>query len=145
MGLDGTGPEVSIMQSALQVRFHGIDPSAAVEAAIREHVQKLEQFYDQLVSCDVSLESRHQHHRQGNLFRVHIRLAVPGSEIVVTRDPERDPRHEDAYVALSDAFRIARRQLEDFARKRHSKSRRDTVRQGDGAEEIATPDSLQAD
>lgn len=116
------------MQSALQVRFHGVDPSAAVEAAVREHVQKLEQFYDRLISCDVSLEARHQNHRQGNLFTVHIRLAVPGGEIVVARDRERDPRHEDAYVALNDAFRAARRQLEELAGKRTDQAKRSTAR-----------------
>ncbi len=122
------GKRMITMQSALQVRFHGIDPSAAVETAIREHVKKLEQFYDRLISCDVSVESRHQHHRQGNLFTVHIRLAVPGGEIVVARDPERDPRHEDAYIALNDAFRAARRQLEDLAGKRQDKSKRHGAR-----------------
>lgn len=117
------------MQRALQVRFHGIDPSAAVEEAIQAHVEKLEQFHDQLISCDVSVESRHQHRRQGKLFRVHIRLGLPGGEIVVTRDPERDPRHGDAYVALNDAFRAARRQLDELSRKQHGKTRRDTLRQ----------------
>ncbi|CAG0940559.1 hypothetical protein GPROT2_00966 [Gammaproteobacteria bacterium] len=124
------------MQTALQVRFHGTDPSAAMEFTIREHVQKLEQFYDGLIGCQVSLESRHQHHRQGNLFTVHIRLVVPGEELVVTRNPERDPRHEDPYVAVSDAFRAARRQLEEYAGKRHGKTKRHQARprsQGSGA------------
>ena len=119
------------MQTALQVRFHGTDPSAAMEFTIREHVQKLEQFYDGLIGCQVSLESRHQHHRQGNLFTVHIRLIVPGEELVVTRNPELDPRHEDPYVAVSDAFRAARRQLEEYAGKRRGKRHQAKPRQPD--------------
>jgi hypothetical protein len=38
---------------------------------------------------------------------------VPGREIAVSRDPERDPGHENIYVAIADAFRAARRQLQD--------------------------------
>jgi ribosome-associated translation inhibitor RaiA len=43
---------------------------------------------------------------------VRIDLKVPGKEIVVNRDHD-----EDIYVALRDAFDVARRQLEDHARR----------------------------
>ncbi len=49
-------------------------------------------------------------------FHVKLDLTVPGYEIAVSRDPERDPKHQDVYVALADAFRAARRRLSEHAR-----------------------------
>ncbi len=106
------------MQIPLQIRFHGTDRSPAVEAKVREHVDKLEKFYDGIIGCRVAIEALHQHHHQGNLFSAKIWITVPDGEIAVTRDPGRDHRHEDPYVALHDAFHAARRQIEDYARSR---------------------------
>ena len=39
------------MQIPLQVTFRDMEPSAAVEAGIREKAGKLEWFYDQIMSC----------------------------------------------------------------------------------------------
>jgi ribosome-associated translation inhibitor RaiA len=106
------------MQTALQIRFHGTDPSPALEAKVRDHAGKLEQYYDGIVGCRVALELLHQHHEKGNLYSVKVWITVPDGEIAVTHDTGRDHRHEDPYVAVHDAFRAARRQLEDYARRR---------------------------
>jgi hypothetical protein len=44
-----------------------------------------------------------------------IDMAVPGAELVVGRDPPERVDHADVYVAVSDAFRAARRELMEFA------------------------------
>lgn len=106
------------MKIPLQIRFHGTDHSSAIEAKVREHVDKLEQFYAGIIGCRVVIEALHQHHQQGNTFSAKVWITVPHDEIAVTRDAGRDHRHEDPYVALHDAFRAARRQLEDYARVR---------------------------
>jgi hypothetical protein len=41
---------------------------------------------------------------RANLFRVGVDLKVPGSEIVVGRDPSAHHAHEDVHVAIRDAF-----------------------------------------
>jgi ribosome-associated translation inhibitor RaiA len=116
------------MQIPLQIRFHGTDRSPAIEAKVREHVDKLEKFYDGIIGCRVAIEALHQHHHQGNLFSAKIWITVPDGEIAVTRDPGLDHRHEDAYVALHDAFRAARRQIEDYARSRRGDVKHHTER-----------------
>jgi ribosomal subunit interface protein len=102
------------MQVPLHITFHGVDLSPALEARIREHVTKLEQFCDRITRCDVAVELPHQHHRHGKQWHVRITLSVPGQDIVVSRDPGVDEAHEDPYVALRDAFLAARRQIEDY-------------------------------
>jgi ribosome-associated translation inhibitor RaiA len=104
------------MQSPLEITFRGMAPSASVEGAIHRWVARLERSYDRVHRCSVLVELPHQHRRHGNQFHVRVDLTVPGREIAVSRDPACDPGHEDVYVAISDAFRVARRQLQDHAR-----------------------------
>ncbi len=106
------------MQLPLQVTFRNMEPSEAVERAVREKAAKLERFYERIMGCRVVLEAVTRRHHQGNLYRVRIDLTVPGRELVVSREPGKDHAHEDVYVAIRDAFDAMRRQLEDYARKR---------------------------
>jgi ribosomal subunit interface protein len=114
------------MDVPLQIRWRGIAPSPAIEAVIRERTNKLESFYDHIVSCRVVVEAPHHHHHQGNLFHVAIDIKVPGKEIVVGRGPAEHQAHQDMYVALRDAFDAAKRQLQD-----HSRVQRGDIKQHD--------------
>lgn len=49
-----------------------------------------------------------------------VAVAVPGPDIKVSRDHSLDGAHEDLYVAIRDAFRAARRQLADLARRQRA-------------------------
>ncbi|MGA9665867.1 MAG: ribosome-associated translation inhibitor RaiA [Gallionella sp.] len=100
------------MQIPLQITIRDIEHSDALEAHIREKAEKLDEFFERIMSCRVVVEMPHKHHHQGKQFNVRIDIGVPGSEIVVNRD-----HAEDVYVALRDAFDAAKRQLEDYARK----------------------------
>ncbi|HLK10644.1 MAG TPA: HPF/RaiA family ribosome-associated protein [Candidatus Binatia bacterium] len=105
------------MEVPLEVRFRNMAPSPALEAAIRERAQKLEEFCDRITGCRVVVEAPHRRHHQGNLYHLRIDLTVPGREIVVRRDPPEDRTHEDVYVVVRDAFDAVRRQLEDHVRR----------------------------
>jgi cold shock CspA family protein/ribosome-associated translation inhibitor RaiA len=106
------------MQLPLQITFRHMDPSPALEARIRQRAEELDQFFDRITSCRVVVECRHPRHQQGKLFEVRVDLTVPGREIVVGRDSGANHAHEDAHVAVRDAFDAARRLLEDHARDR---------------------------
>lgn len=103
------------MQVPLQITFRHMDTSPALEARIRQRAQELEHFYNRITSCHVTVESRRRQ-RQGNLFEVRIDLVVPGREIVVGRERGVNHAHEDAHVAVRDAFDAARRRIEDHVR-----------------------------
>ena len=104
------------MQLPVQVTFRNMEPSAAVEAEVRDRVAQLDTLFDRITGCRVMVEAPHRHHHKGNLFHVRIALTVPGRELVVGRDPAAHHAHEDVFVAVRDAFRAAARQLEDHAR-----------------------------
>jgi ribosome-associated translation inhibitor RaiA len=94
------------------VVFHNAEPSDAVQARAEQLLDKLLRFQPNIIRGTLTIEGRHRHHHQGNLFHVSLLLHVPGREIVVSRDPELNHAHEDVYVALRDACDAARRQLE---------------------------------
>lgn len=108
------------MSIPLTITFRDLEPSAAAEDFIRTWVSKLETVYDRIERCQVTIERPHQHHHQGQRYHVRVTVAVPGPDIEVTRDHALDGAHEDLYVAIRDAFRAARRQLEDHARRQRA-------------------------
>lgn len=97
------------MKLPLQITSRDISLSEAAETSIRDKVAKLDTFCDKITSCRVLVETPHRHQHQGSLYNVRIDMTVPGSELVVKREP-----HEDLYVAIRDAFDAARRQLQDY-------------------------------
>jgi len=109
------------MQTPLEITFHNLPSSAWIEAAIREHVAKLDKLYPRLVGCRVSVEALHRQHRTGNIFEVHVELIVPGRELAVSHEPHRAKEkyaHPDLRRSLRDAFAAAERQLVDFKQQR---------------------------
>ena len=113
------------MQVPVQISFHGLDTSEAVETRIREKVAKLEQFFDRITGCRVVVERHHKNsNHAGNVgqpYHISIIVDVPGDELVVKRDPKRDDGlkdHEDIQIALRDAFARMERQLKDYVRRR---------------------------
>ena len=106
------------MQTKLEIEFQGITASPQIEDAITKHVADLEQRWGRITACRVVLKAPSQHHRQGGLYEFHIRLALPdGREVNVQRTPTADKRHADLTFAIDDAFKHARRQLQDQVRR----------------------------
>jgi cold shock CspA family protein/ribosome-associated translation inhibitor RaiA len=106
------------MKLPLQITFRHMEPSPALEARIRELAARLDRFSAHIMHCHVIVEAPPGHPHQGGLFEVRIDMTVPDKEIAVRRSHPMRHSHEDAYVALRDAFRAIRRQLEDYERER---------------------------
>jgi ribosomal subunit interface protein len=104
----------------VMVTFKDMATSEAVEARIRERSQKLGRYHERITACRVVIAEAHRQHHKGTLFHVRIDLTVPDGEIVVNREPELDHAHEDAYVAIRDAFDATERQLRGWVG-RHAK------------------------
>lgn len=107
----------------LDIDYGNIGATPALTDTIRKHAEKLPQFFDGITHCRVSIDAPHRHHQQGNAFRAHIRLIVPGTEIDVSRETATGA-HEDANVVIRDAFDAARRQLQDYARRKRGDIKR---------------------
>jgi cold shock CspA family protein/ribosome-associated translation inhibitor RaiA len=123
------------MQLAPTITFRGMKHSIGLESEVRARINKLENYYSSMIGCRVLIERRPRHHETGNRYHVRIDLTVPGEEIVVAHEAslhaaaqdvalektrkaaEPDPERKHARVAVREAFDIARRRLQDFARR----------------------------
>lgn len=110
------------MQNLLEIVFERMEPSDAVRARIEKEASRLERFNDRITSGRVVVTAPGHRRQHGGLFGVRIHLVLPGGkEVIAERNPSEDHSHEDAYVAIRDAFAAARRQLQDKTRRQRGK------------------------
>lgn len=107
------------MQSPLQITFRHMETSPALEVQIRRRAAELDRLYGRIIGCHVVVECQHRHPHQGKLFEVRVELTLPGAEIAIGRDPGNNHAHEDAHVAVRDAFDAARRRVEGRVQRLH--------------------------
>jgi cold shock CspA family protein len=123
------------MMLPLQITFRNMESSEISEGWIREEVSKLEEFYNRIMACRVTVEIPHRHHRRSTRYHVRIDLTMPGGELVVKREPslprrlwllgetmlakhlEVDTPHKNLRLAIHDAFKAAARRLQKYARR----------------------------
>ena len=106
------------MKQPLNIHFHGMDASAAVETKAREFADKLDAMAPDLMACRVNIDLEQKHKQQGRPYGVRIDLTLPGHELVVNKVQD-----EDVYVALRDAFDNMRRQLDEVVRIRRGQEK----------------------
>jgi ribosomal subunit interface protein len=99
------------MDLPLQVTARDIELTDAIKTEIAERAEKLDKFYDRIMRCKVMVECPKRHQNDGKLYNLRIVIKVPGAELTVKRE-----LNKDLYVAIRDAFDAARRKLEDYAR-----------------------------
>lgn len=107
------------MTIALQVTFGGgLEASEALQRRVEREAEKLERFHDHIIGCRVAIIGRAGRRRHGELYAVRLQISTPGAgEIVIDRNPPADHAHEDAFVAVRDAFNAARRRLQNHHRR----------------------------
>ena len=110
------------MKVPLELAFHNLDSSDALKDKIRERVDRLERYFNDITSCRVSIEAPHKSQYNTQHYEVHIDITVPGTELAVSSDPKPEANdHNDVYVAIRDAFNAAERRLKTYAGKRLEK------------------------
>jgi cold shock CspA family protein/ribosome-associated translation inhibitor RaiA len=104
------------MQVPPEIAFRNVQATEPLKEAIAAGIDSLEEVYDRLISCRVMVEETNPARRTGKLNHVRIELSMPGREVVVNRNPPRHPDSQDLFMAVGEAFEIARRRLREHAR-----------------------------
>jgi ribosome-associated translation inhibitor RaiA len=102
------------MQVPLQLSFRDVPEARReeIEERVRRRAEKLERYFDPIVSCRVAIERPHQFERSGNPYRVRVDVSVPGgNEIVVRKEPGDYDLHADLLTVVNGAFEAAERKL----------------------------------
>jgi len=115
------------MQVPLEISYHNIQKSQAAEEEIRAHVAGLEDIYDRITACHVRVDQRADNASHTIPPVVRIELQIPGHKnVVVAHEPDhlqRKYQTPDLTNAISEAFRIAERRLQDLKETRKSNGR----------------------
>ena len=113
------------MQVPVQIAFHGVDHSEAVETRIREKVSKLDHLFDRATACRVVVEHLHRSHSnlttKDQPFQVAVELDVPGTTLVAGKEskgPDAVKAHTDINSAIAATFSTIERQLKEYVDRR---------------------------
>ena len=105
------------MQTPLRITFQNTPSSEAIRRLIEEQADHLEQFFGRLTACHVVFKVPDGNHRSSGLYEVTVHIKMPGGSTVdIDRTPGLDERFSDPQFAVGDAFRRARRRLQDRAK-----------------------------
>jgi cold shock CspA family protein len=121
-GLCGSRWEEPGLETPVQIDFQGMDADEALRGAIAERLAVLEQRFGRITAGRVVVIAPTAHHQTGGVYEVHIHLSLPdGREVNVARTPQNDERHAKFEYAVNDAFKRARRRLQDHVRRLQGK------------------------
>ena len=117
----------------VRTTFRHMPASATIARRIDAEVRKLQRYCDRITRCHVVILAPHRHHRFGRSYSIHVEIVVPRQRIVVGHDPansrppaedrlakanQPDAAGRDILVLIRTVFDSARRQLEDYERRR---------------------------
>lgn len=101
------------MQRPVQITFHEVEPSAAIEQLVHEKIARLEEHNQRIIGCRVSVNNAHKSRASAaHDFEIVVNLELPGDDLV-----ER-VSGDDVYGALREAFRVLTRRLSKEVDKR---------------------------
>lgn len=110
------------MQEPLQIAFHNLESSPALEQRVRERFEKLERHYDDIISARIVIEAPHKQPHKSTIG-ISISIGVPGRDVVVKREQRVLESNQHVIYVINEAFEAVGRQLED-----HSQLRRRDVK-----------------
>jgi ribosome-associated translation inhibitor RaiA len=98
--------------SACEITFLGMDHVEAIRVEVRAWFARLGALMEPVSGAHVFIEAVDEH-RKERLYRVRMDLSTPRGLLAVCHAQGMNASHEDVYVAIRNAFRAARRQLEN--------------------------------
>lgn len=118
------------MRVPLEISFHGLERSDAIEARIRDKFAHLHEHFERITHARVVVETPRKHSPTAKVFNVKIEIGLPGrlKPLIISREPERDEARVDVTLAIRDAFAAARRRLDDVAARIKHPAKRERVR-----------------
>jgi ribosomal subunit interface protein len=117
------------MTASVEIHFHGLEKSDAIESRVREKIAKLQRHFERMNGCRVVLEAPHRNSAKAKVYQVKIEISVPGQQpIVVSHEREGAHAQEDLTLAIRDAFEIATRRVDDTATRLSSRARQERGR-----------------
>jgi hypothetical protein len=102
------------METPAKIDFQGATLNAHVQQSVVAHIAQLEKRFGRITACRIAVAAPSAHHHTGGQYEVAVHLALPdGREVNIDRTAIVDERFADPAFAVNDAFKRARRRLQD--------------------------------
>ena len=112
------------MATQVDVHFHGIEKSEAVEQRVHEKVAKLKKHFTQMTSCRVAIEVPQRTADRPKVYQIKIEIGVPRrAPVVVSHERTGSHASEDLPLAIREAFEAALRKADGMSAKISQRSR----------------------
>lgn len=102
------------MPASVDVSFRVLAPNDDLRTLCEQQVERLNRHFPDAQRYEVVLSNPHHHQEHGHQVTVRIEAHVPGGNNLVTTHES----HEQAEVAVREAFKTLHRQLETWRDKR---------------------------
>jgi len=120
-----------IPQRPCRILFEGFPASEPPRIEVRAWLARLGALTAPMLGGEVAIEALDQG-RKETRYRVRVELMMPAGPVIVGSDHPANLPHEDVYVAIRNAFRAARRELETRLRDEAPAAPAMTQMTGDG-------------
>jgi len=112
------------MSGSIEVHFHGIQKSVALEQQVRERVAKLKRHFARMNSCRVAIEVPQRTPEKPKVYQVKIEIGVPRrAPLVVSHERTGSHANVELPRAIRDAFEAALRKVDGMSAKIGQRSR----------------------
>lgn len=110
------------MQTPVEIDYQGLKANDQLRDCVARNVSTLEERFGRITACRVVIRGPSERHRKGGAYDITIRLSLPqGREVDIGRSEKAqdqvDNRLLDPVIAVNDAFKRARRRLQDQAQR----------------------------
>jgi ribosome-associated translation inhibitor RaiA len=117
------------MTTQVEVHFHGIEKSDAIEQRVRDKVAKLQRYFERMTSCRVGIEAPQRTPQKPKVFQIKIEIGMPRRKpIVVSHERVGSHANEELALAIRDAFETAMRKVDGTAARIGQRSKLDRGR-----------------
>jgi putative sigma-54 modulation protein len=117
------------MTTPVEIHFHGIEKSGAVEERVREKFAKLARHFERITSCRVGIEATQRNAQKAKVYQIKIEVGMPRrGPVVVCHERTGGNAHEELGLAIRDAFEAALRKVDGMAAKIGQRSKLDRGR-----------------
>jgi ribosome-associated translation inhibitor RaiA len=103
------------MTTPVEVHFHGVEKSEAIEQRVRDKIAKLGRHFERMTSCRVGIEVPQRTAQRPKVYQIKIEIGVPRRRPIVVRHERvgsNDNRSEELSLAIRDAFEAALRKVD---------------------------------
>lgn len=106
------------MDKEMEISFRNLSRNPVLEDLLRQKAEKFSRIMRHVTGCRLTLEKSQKKMLTSGLYKMRIDIALPRrQEIIVKKEAKIDGSFPKINILINDAFKAAKRKLEEIKRK----------------------------